>query len=50
MDASISFPAHRAGKDAVQAMLNASGRGNGLNLNSFQQLRIFFVENADGGG
>ena len=50
MDAVISFPAHRAGKAVVKAMLEASGRGDGMKLDSFQPLRIFFVENAVGGG
>ena len=50
MDAVISFPANRAGKAVIQAMLQASGRGDGSNPGSFQPLQIYFAENAVAGG
>ena len=49
IDAVISFPANRAGKAVIQAMIEASGRGNGPRLSSFQPLQIYFVENSVAG-
>ena len=46
MDAVISFPANRAAKAVIQAMIAASGRGNGSRPGSFQPLQIYFAENS----
>ena len=39
IDEVISLPANRAGKAVIQAMIEASGRGNGAGPGSFQPLQ-----------